>query len=83
MSRKKRGVRMGFDYESNEQVAQELRALLVRNKISQRELCEKMEIRPQGFTKILSKENFGFKDADRILSAAGYKMRISFEKLGK
>lgn len=74
---------MAFEYESNSQVAQEIRALLVREKISQRELCEKMEIKPQGFTKILNKENFGFKDADRILSAAGYKMQIAFEKQEK
>ena len=51
----------------------------IENKISQREIADKMNIKPQGLTKILNKKNFGFEDAERILSAMGYNLIVDFQ----
>ena len=39
------------------------------------------KIKPQGLTKLLNKKNFGFEDAQKILSAMGYDLIIDFEQL--
>ena len=39
------------------------------------------QIKPQGLTKLLNKKNFGFEDAQKILSAMGYDLIIDFEQL--
>ena len=48
--------------------------------ISQREIAERLNIKPQGLTKLLNKKNFGFEDAQKILSAIGYDLIIDFQQ---
>ena len=42
---------------------------MLEKQISQREITEQLNIKPQGLTKLLNKKNFGFEDAQKILSA--------------
>lgn len=72
---------MPITYENNEQIVVEIKKLMLEKKISQREIAEKMEIKPQGLTKLLNKKNFGFEDAEKVLSAMGYKLIIDFMEL--
>lgn len=66
-------------YKDNEQIVIEIKKLMLENKISQREIADKMNIKPQGLTKILNKKNFGFEDAEKILSAMGYNLMVDFQ----
>ena len=70
---------MPIIYKDNEQIVIEIKKLMLKNKISQREIADKMNIKPQGLTKILNKKNFGFEDAERILSAMGYNLIVDFQ----
>lgn len=70
---------MSIIYKDNEQIVIEIKKLMLENKISQREIADKMNIKPQGLTKILNKKNFGFEDAERILSAMGYNLIVDFQ----
>lgn len=67
-------------YENNEQIVIEIKKLMLEKKISQREIADKMGIKPQGLTKILNKKNFGFEDAEKLLNAMGYDLTIGFQK---
>ena len=71
---------MSIVYTSNEQVAIEIKKLMLESKITQREVADRLGIKPQGLTKILSKKNFGFEDAQKILSAMGYELIIDFTR---
>lgn len=53
---------------------------MIENKISQREVANRLNIAPQGLTKILNKKNFGFEDAEKILNAIGYDLVLGFSK---
>jgi len=53
-------------YVSNEQLVIELKKLMLDDKISQKEIADKLEIKPQGLTKLLNKKNFGFEDIKKI-----------------
>lgn len=66
-------------YKDNEQIVIEIKKLMLENKVSQREIADKMNIKPQGLTKILNKKNFGFEDAEKILSAMGYNLIVDFQ----
>jgi len=72
---------MSVIYTDNEQIAIEIKKLMLESKITQREIAAKLEMKPQGLTKLLSKKNFGFEDADKLLSAMGYHLIIDFEKI--
>ncbi|MCD7981923.1 MAG: helix-turn-helix domain-containing protein [Clostridiales bacterium] len=72
---------MSIIYSSNEQIAIEIKKLLLDSKMTQREVAAKLEIKPQGLTKLLSKKNFGFEDVDRILSVMGYQLSIDFVRI--
>lgn len=72
---------MSVTYKDNEQIAIEIKKLMLESKITQREIAAKLEMKPQGLTKLLSKKNFGFEDADKLLSAMGYQLVIDFQKL--
>ena len=65
---------MSIVYENNQQIVIEIKKLMLEKQISQREIAEKLGIKPQGLTKLLTKKNFGFEDAEKILSAIGYKL---------
>lgn len=70
---------MSILYKDNEQIVIEIKKLMLESKISQREIADKMNIKPQGLTKILNKKNFGFEDAEKILSVMGYNLVVDFE----
>lgn len=72
---------MSIHYKSNEQIVIEIKKLMLEKQISQREIAERLNIKPQGLTKLLNKKNFGFEDAQKILSAMGYDLIIDFEQL--
>ncbi len=74
---------MPVKYENNEQIVIEIKKLMLETKMSQREIADKMNIKPQGLTKLLSKKNFGFEDAEKILSVMGYNLIIDFERFQK
>ena len=70
-------------YKNNEQIVIEIKKLMLETKMSQREIADKMNIKPQGLTKLLNKKNFGFEDAEKILSVMGYNLIIDFERFQK
>lgn len=74
---------MSVKYENNEQIVIEIKKLMLETKMSQREIADKMNIKPQGLTKLLNKKNFGFEDAEKILSVMGYNLIIDFERFQK
>ena len=53
---------------------------MLEKQISQREITEQSNIKPQGLIKLLNKKNFGFEDAQKILSAMGYDLIIDFQQ---
>lgn len=67
-------------YESNEQLAIELKKLMLDCKISQREIADKLGIKPQGLTKLMNKKNFGFEDVQKILNAMDFELDINFKQ---
>ena len=71
---------MSIIYENTEQLILEIRKLMLEEKISQRQIADKLEITPQGFTKLINKKNFSFNDAQKILNAMGYRLTYDFEK---
>lgn len=77
---KKGGCKMSIVYKSNEQVLIEIKKVMLETKTTQREIADKLGIKPQGLTKILNKKNFGFEDAQKILSAMGYDLIVDFSR---
>ncbi len=72
---------MNIIYKSNDQILTEIKKLMIENKITQRTIANKLGIKPQGLTKLMNKKNFGFEDAQKILSAMGYDLIIDFQKI--
>ncbi len=66
-------------YKNNEQVIIEIKKLMLEKGITQREIAEKLNITPQGLTKMLNKKNFGFEDAKKILDVMGYVLVLDFK----
>lgn len=71
---------MSIVYENNQQIVIEIKKLMLEKQISQREIAEKLGIKPQGLTKLLAKKNFGFEDAEKVLSALGYDLVLDFSE---
>ena len=46
--------------------------------MTQKEVAEKMEVKPQQYTNIVNKENLAFRDVKRIAIACGYELHIDF-----
>lgn len=67
-----------FIYENNEQLKKELKKLVIDSEMTQKEVAEKMEVRPQQYNNIVNKENLAFRDVKRIVNACGYELRIDF-----
>lgn len=70
---------MSIIYENNQQIVIEIKKLMLEKQISQRVIAEKLNIKPQGLTKLLAKKNFGFEDAQKVLSAMGYDLVLDFQ----
>ncbi len=71
---------MSIIYQSNDQIIIEIKKLMLENNVSQREIAEKLNITPQGLTKLLNKKNFGFEDAGKIVNAMGHVLILQFDK---
>ena len=71
---------MSIIYKNNEQILIEIKKIMLETKITQREIAHKLGIKPQGLTKLMNKKNFGFEDAQKILSAMGYDLIIDFKE---
>lgn len=71
---------MAIQYKDNEQIVIEIKKLMLEKQISQREIAEQLNIKPQGLAKLLNKKNFGFEDAQKVLSAMGYDLIIDFQQ---
>lgn len=69
-----------FIFSDNDQLKKELKKIIIDAGLTQKEIAEKMEVKPQQYTNIVNKKNLSFEDAKRIVSAAGYKMQIDFIK---
>ena len=67
-----------FIYENNEQLKKELKKLVIDSGMTQKEVAEKMEVKPQQYTNIVNKENLAFRDVKRIAMACGYELNIDF-----
>ena len=67
-----------FIYENNEQLKKELKKLVIDSGLTQKEVSEKMEVKPQQYTNIVNKENLAFRDVKRIAMACGYELQIDF-----
>ena len=67
-----------FIYEDNDQLKKELKKLVIDSGLTQREVSEKMGVKPQQYTNIVNKENLAFRDVKRIAMACGYELHIEF-----
>lgn len=70
---------MSIIYKNNEQILIEIKKLMLDVKITQREIAEKLGIKPQGLTKMLNKKNFSFEDAKKILGTMEYDLIVDFK----
>jgi Helix-turn-helix. len=71
---------MAIIYKDNEQILIEIKKVMLETKTTQREIADKLGIKPQGLTKMLNKKNFGFEDAKKILATMGYDLLIEFKQ---
>ena len=71
---------MAIIYKDNEQILIEIKKIMLETKTTQREIADKLGIKPQGLTKMLNKKNFGFEDAQKILATMGYGLSIDFKQ---
>ena len=67
-----------FIYEDNDQLKKELKKLVIDSGLTQKEVAEKMEVKPQQYTNIVNKENLAFRDVKRIAAVCGYELQIDF-----
>ena len=67
-----------FIYEDNDQLKKELKKLVIDSGMTQKEVAEKMEVKPQQYTNIVNKENLAFRDVKRIVNAIGLDIKIDF-----
>ena len=67
-----------FIYEDNDQLKKELKKLVIDSGLTQKEVAEKMGVKPQQYTNIVNKENLAFRDVKKIAIACGYDLQIDF-----
>lgn len=67
-----------FTYIDNDQLKRELKKLVIDSGMTQKEVAEKMEVKPQQYTNIVNKENLAFRDVKRIAMACGYELQVEF-----
>ena len=71
-----------FIYESNEQLKRELKKIVIDSGLTQKEVAERMECKPQQYINIVNKENLAFRDVKRIANAIGLDLKIEFVPVG-
>lgn len=69
-----------FTYTSNEQLINELKKLMSEEKITQQDIADRLGITRQSVHGLLTKKNFGFQDAQKILSLMNHTLEINFRK---
>ena len=69
-----------FIFSDNEQLKKELKKIIIDSGLTQKEVAENMQVKPQQYTNIVNKKNLSFEDTKRILTACGYKLQIEFVK---
>lgn len=69
-----------FIFSDNEQLKKELKKLIIDAGLTQKEIADIMQVKPQQYTNIVNKKNLSFEDVKRIIFACGYKMQIEFIK---
>lgn len=69
---------MPIIYQSNEQLLIELKKLMLESKVTQRSIAAHLGLLPQGLQRMMSKKNFGFQDAQKILAVMGYELAFDF-----
>lgn len=67
-----------FIYEDNEQLKRELKKIVIDSGLTQKEVAERMECKPQQYTNIVNKENLAFRDVKRIANAIGLDVKVEF-----
>ena len=67
-----------FIYENNDQLKKELKKLVIDSGLTQKEVAEKIGVKPQQYTNIVNKENLAFRDVKKIAIACGYELYIEF-----
>lgn len=71
-----------FTYDDNEQLKKELKKLVIDSGMTQKEVAEKMGVKPQQYINIVNKENLAFRDVKRIADACRCKLQINFVPVG-
>lgn len=71
---------MSIVYRNSEQILIEIKKVMLEAKTTQREVADKLGIKPQGLTKMLNKKNFSFEDAQKILATMGYDLIIDMQR---
>ena len=69
-----------FTYTNNEQLIIELKKLMLDERITQQQIADRLGISRQGVQGLLTKKNFSFQDAQKILSLMNYSLEINFRK---
>ena len=67
-----------FVYDDNEQLKKELKKLVIDSGLTQKEVAEKIGVKPQQYTNIVNKENLACRDVKRIAIACGYELFVEF-----
>ena len=70
---------MKFIYNNNDQIRLKLKGLLAETGTKQKDIAPKIGMSPQELTNMLRKKSIRFEDVNKILSAVGYSLNISFE----
>lgn len=71
---------MAVIYKNTEQILIEIKKLMLETKTTQREIADKLGLKPQGLTKLFNKKNFSFEDAKKILATMGYELVVDFKQ---
>lgn len=67
-------------YTDQEQFVMELRKAILESGVKQKDIADKLGIKPQYLTKMLNKKNFSLADAKKILDVIGYDLHFDIKK---
>lgn len=65
-------------YKDAEQIKIEIKKLMLDKGLTQKEVAERLDLLPQGFTKLINKKNFSLTDLQNILHAMECELHIDF-----
>lgn len=67
-------------FEDNKKLMIELKKLMLDAGISQKQIADALQIKPQSLNTLLNKKNFSFTDCKKILDVMGYDLEIGFKR---